>query len=502
MQGEKRARRSRPGAPARISTGVPGLDAVLDGGLLRGGLYLLAGAPGSGKTVLSSQLCFSEAARGEHTAFLTLLTETHARLLANLSTFSFFKPELVGERVHLISGLGPLGDTGTERLYRLIEHELRHKFASVLIIDGAVALFEDVPSSAEFRSFLNRLKVLLEVCDSTAVLCLPSIRDRDDPVHAMADGLFVLKTEEVGLRSVRTLHVRKFRGSAHLEGLHIFEIDERGIVIHPRTESLLRQPSAMPRRAVARASFGIPGLDEMLRGGLLEGSTTGIIGAPGSGKTLLGMSFLAEGASRGERGLLVSFFESPDRVAGQASGIGMPIDRLTGEGLVDIIWASPTELSVDAIVSELLAHVKSRSIRRLFIDSADGFERASAFPERVPAVLSALCDELRGQNVTTLLAVEAPTIGLRGEPPDPLSAMFENTILLRYVELRSHIYRLISIVKARFSDHETSIRELSISASGISIASTFESAEAILSGTARLSGLETEAGGSAGGRDP
>jgi circadian clock protein KaiC len=211
------------------------------------------------------------------------------------------------------------------------------------------------------------------------------------------------------------------------------------------------------------------------------------------------MHFLAEGARRGERGLVLSFFESPDRLTGQACGVGIPIDRYLREGSVEITWSSPNEQLIDAIVQGLLARVKARDIRRLFIDGVDAIGRASVYPERVPLVLTALCDELRARNVTPLLAIEAPIIGMESNVPDPMSSMLDATILLRYVELRSHLYRFISVVKARGSAHDASIREFSIGADGIHIESTFESSEALLSGMARAPGDGGEPEGTAEG---
>jgi circadian clock protein KaiC len=157
------------------------------------------------------------------------------------------------------------------------------------------------------------------------------------------------------------------------------------------------------------------------------------------------------------------------------------------EGSVEIIWHPALENDPDALVEELLAAVRRRNVKRLFIDGLEPFRDALVYPERGPLLFNALMNELRALGVTSLFSAELPDLFSARifVPIDSVSAIIDNIIFLRYVELHSQLYRLISILKMRESDYDPAIREFKISSGGIEVASTFESAEAILTGVAR-----------------
>src|SRR5476651_680928 len=90
--------------PDRLPTGVEGLDRILHGGLFKGGIYIVAGLPGSGKTILGNQIGFAHAARGGRALYVTLLSETHARILSQMRTLTFFTADAVGTTVHYLNG--------------------------------------------------------------------------------------------------------------------------------------------------------------------------------------------------------------------------------------------------------------------------------------------------------------------------------------------------------------------------------------------------------------
>lgn len=277
--------RSVPAESGRVPTGVPGLDLVLAGGLLEGALYALTGAPGTGKTVLANQLAFAHAARGGNTAYVTLLSESHGRLLHDLRSLEFFDPAAVGARVTYVSGARALHEGELEELLRLLQGEVARREATLLVVDGVRAVLEGVGSDLELRGFVNRLRAALELNRCTGVLCLPRV-PRQGMVHTMVDGIVRLRQLRADLRGERELSVPKFRGSEHLVGGHLFTIDRRGLTVHPRAEAVLGQRMRPAPAAGARLRFGVGQLDAMIGGGLYQASTTALIGAPGSGKTL------------------------------------------------------------------------------------------------------------------------------------------------------------------------------------------------------------------------
>ncbi len=270
-----------------------------------------------------------------------------------------------------------------------------------------------------------------------------------------------------------------------------------GVTVHPRIETALRTPALEVGGRRPRVSTGLPPLDAMLRGGLLSGSTTMLLGPPGSGKTLLGLHVLDAGAQAGELGLHVGFYETPALLVETAAAVGLDLGRQVADGRITVLWQPPLEESEDALAERLLATVQDRGIRRLFVDGLDGFLQAAVYPERMGRFFTALTLELRARGVTTLMSVELPTLfGTTADVPLPgVSAIAENIIVLRAVERRSRLYRLLSIVKTRGSGHDPAIRAFTIGDAGLTLADTSASAEEILADTVPPAAGAGETGG-------
>lgn len=471
----------------RVPSTIPGLDVLLEGGLIAHRGYLIKGPPGSGKTILASQYCFDAARVGKTAVFVTLLSESHATLLENLRTLSFFDEELLPDRVTFVSAQQPLLSTGLSGVSRVLRGVLRRNRPAILVLDSISAIVLNAASTDEARRFFRDL---VTFASATGTTCLFVLLEADSQAGALLepvlDGTIVLGRQLVGLRSIRLVEITRLRGSAHLDGQHTFDITRTGVVIHPRTEARVRRIEPIPNAFERRIPFGVAKLDAMLCGGLGEGSSTAIHGAPGVGKTVLGLHFLNEGARRGEPGLYFGFFESPPRLIAKAAGVGLELGRWAERGLVELSWHVPVEQSIDAMAEELLARVDARRVSRLFIDGIDGFRSAASFPDRLNGFFAALTQELRARGVTLLVSKESTPFSPQNEVDDhQLSAIFENLLLLRYVELKSHLYRLLSVLKMRDSAYDSSIREFRITGRGFELASSFQSAEAILSGFAR-----------------
>ncbi|MCY1083107.1 ATPase domain-containing protein [Archangium lansingense] len=471
----------------RIPTGVPGLDIVLHGGLLRGGVYMLQGRPGAGKTILTNQMCFHHAAQGGRVLYSTLLAETHERLLFNLEPLSFFDTSRIPEQIAYLSAFSTLEQGGLKGLVEVLRREARARKSTLLVVDGLVTAEESAQSKREFKKFIHELQIHANLVGCTILLLTSSSAEPVGPEHTMVDGVLELFDNRLGRRAERELEVRKFRGSSYLRGGHAFQITQDGIVVHPRIEALLQNPSRQDPCKRERVSTGVAQLDKMLNGGLPCASTSVLFGPTGAGKTTFGLHFLDE-SSKSEPGLLFGFYETPPRLLLKAKALGLGLEKKQQQGVFDMMWHSPTERILDGLGNKLLQAVRERGVKRLFIDGVDGFQQSAAYPERISHFLAALTNELRVLGVTTLYTSELQEMFSQQVilPISGISSLVENIFFLRFVELHSKLHRMLSVVKMRDSDYDSSLQEYRITSRGITLAAeTFQGAQSVLTGDAK-----------------
>jgi circadian clock protein KaiC len=472
----------------RVSTGIAGLDTILGGGFMLGGIYVIQGAPGAGKTILTNQICFHHVSGGGRALFVTLLAENHARMASNLRSLSFFDDDMIPDQLSYLSAFRELHEKGLKGLVDLIRREIQRTRASMLVIDGLVSAQVAAADEQTFKQFVRDLQEIALATDCTMFLTASAL-ESVSPEQTMVDGLVHLNDRLYGWEAESDLQVTKFRGSGFLRGRHSYAITSDGLTVHPRIEALLAHPSQPEQGAAGRVSSGIAGLDAMIGdGGLPEASTTMVMGPSGVGKTTIGLQFLS-GSTVSEPGLMFSFYETPTRLRNKAAGICPALSPLIESGVVEVMWQTPTAGMIDAYGEALLAAIRRRKVKRLFIDGLTSFKNAAIDPLRVGHFFSALANELRVLGVTTLYSLEVSDIlgpAIR-VPVDDVSSLAENMILLRYVELRSQLYRMISVLKIRDSDFDPSLYEFTIGSSGVAINPTSESAETIL---ASLAGAE------------
>lgn len=469
----------------RLATGIPGLDTILHGGLMRGGLYLTEGQPGAGKTIFGNQLAFAHVAAGGRVVYLTLLTETHARMLGHLRSLSFFDEAVVGDSLYYLSGFQTLERDGLAALLNFTRHAVRERRATMLVLDGLTTTTELVGSELSLRRFIQELQLYLEALGCTAMFLARPADARGNPEHTMVDGVFELGDRRSGVYVERVAEVLKFRGSAYLRGGHSYDVGNTGLVFHPRTEA--RFATTPIASASGLHAFGNARLDAMLGGGLPTGSNGLVLGGPGSGKTISGLQFLAHGAAVDERGLYFGFQETPDRLIAKGERVGFALDEAVRAGTVSIHCDAPREFGLDALVERLLAEIDRYAPQRLVLDGLSGFQRATLDPHRLERFWAAFLGELQMRGVTTLNTVEIPeffgptaTVPIAG-----IAELMDAIVFLRTVEFHSHLRRLITIMKLRDAGADRAVREFVIRDGGIEVAEPFTGAEGILTGVAR-----------------
>ena len=492
----------------RVPTGVPGLDTILRGGVLRGGLFIIQGSPGAGKTILGNQICFRHVANGGRALYVTLLAENHARMLLHIGQLGFFEETVIPDRLYYISAFRVLEGDGLAGVLDLLRREVQSHDASVLIIDGLSAVEDTAASTREFKKFIHQLQAQAAVANCTMFLLTGA-----KPVsaeHTLVDGVIDLQTRLHGRRAERSLQVHKLRGSGYMRGEHSFRITGDGIIVYPCIEALLADPSAvMPLTVDEAAAFGLDDrdrvtgrpvgtglarLDSIMGGGFPHHSTALLIGPPGIGKTTLGLHFLSQ-CNEHNRGLHFGFYETPAAISDKARALGLPLEHLIEKGHVEVIWQPTTEGLLDEKCHRLVDAVRSRGVRRLFIDGLQGFERLATDRERLGHIFAAFSNEFRALGVSTLYTSESDLIGsvsglpLSGLSLQGVSCIAEIILVMRYVELRSELHRMISVLKVRDSDINSALHKFTINnKSGIVIEPDSTGAEKILAQAARQGG--------------
>lgn len=489
-----------------FSSGIPGLDVVLGGGIARGALILVVGPPGSGKTTLSNQIAFTAAHAGRRAVVVTALSEPSSKLIAHLRTFTFYDDALVGTAIQFMSieQFLPSGMNVTGDELIAIARQTR---ADLLILDGFRGVRgADVDPQAA-RQFLYDVGTTLSALGTTTLIS--SETDARDPAFfpeaTTADVIIGLEYSLMEGAHRRGLEIMKVRGGEPKAGIHALALTQQGVHVFPRLESqIARHPiqidpndgdPAEPRsdqesnwaavdadaaapaadtptqgEASAVRAFGIPELDVLLGGGLTRGTSTLLVGSLGTGKTLLGLHFCSAGLRAGEPVLFLGFRESRaqllQKVRPFAFGDIVSKALTPGGGLTLHQW-NPVDLHPDIVAARLLEALDRTGSQRLVIDSIAELEHAivrSGERERVSDFLAALLIAVRTRGVTALLIREhQKTIASASDLwAGPISILAENVLLLQQLEYRSKLHRVLSVVKMRFSGHDTQVHEFAI----------------------------------------
>jgi circadian clock protein KaiC len=459
-----------PPALDRLPSGIPGLDTILGGGFFRAGVYIVHGLPGSGKTIFGNQLCYAHVRQGGRAVYVTLLAESHARMLQHIRGLSFFDEAAIPDQLSYISAFHDLESDGLRGLMDTLRREMRARNVSVLVLDGLVAAAEAAQTDRELKKFIHEVQTSAVFNNCTVFMLTSGNPQRVNAEHTMVDGLIELEDRLFEVRAERSIQVRKFRGASSLRGKHAFRISDDGLEVFPRIEAMYGAP---PQGLVSSRvlSTGIASLDALIAaGGLPAASCSVVIGSTGTGKTTLAMHFLAQSTPE-EPGLLFGFFESPTRLAAKAASFGIDFAALLASGAIEVIWHSQGEHVLDELAHELLAQVSARGAKRVVIDGLSGFFESTVHPERSTRFFSCLANELRRRGATVLMTLETrDVVSSTVSTSYGVSGFVDNLLFIRFVEERGRVKRLLTMTKMRDSDYSPGLHGVEIDAAGMRIA--------------------------------
>jgi circadian clock protein KaiC len=470
------------------SSGIPGLDDILAGGLTRNRLYLVEGVPGSGKTTLAMQFLMAGAARGEPVLYVTLSeTEDELRAVAVAHGWS-----LDGVDVHeLAPSESDLEPDGQNTMYHPSEVELAETTKRILrdverlrpacvVFDSLSELRLLAGSPLRYRRQILALKQFFATRECTVLLLDDmTATDHDLQVQSIAHGVILLEqlNPEYGAER-RRLRVVKYRGVQFRGGYHDYVIRQGGLQVFPRLIAAEHRQFT----EASRLGSEIAELDALLGGGLEHGSSTLIVGAAGTGKSTLGAQFACAAASRGERAAIFVFDESPQTLVTRCTSLNIDLAGRLADGRIALQQVDPAELTPGELTHAIRHAVEEQDVKVIIIDSLNGYLNAMPEERFLTIQLHELLVYLGQRGIVTLLiGAHQGLIGAQLTTAVDASYLADAVILLRYFESRGEVRQAVSVVKKRGSRHERTIREFRLDG-GIQVGRALTEFRGILTG--------------------
>lgn len=470
----------------RISTGIPGLDDILCGGLTAERVYLVEGSPGAGKTTLGLQFLLEGAARGEPGLYITLsetadeldaVAESHGWSLEGVDLFELASEEALDPEA-LQSVLHPAEVELGETTRGVMEHVEQVKPVRV-VFDSLSELRLLAQNPLRYRRQILALKQFFAARACTVLLLDDKTSQSDQHLHSIAHGVISLEqiAKEFG-KERRRVNIIKLRGVKYRGGYHDYALETGGIRMFPRLVAAEHPGDFTP----TAQSTGSAGLDGLLGGGLVAGTNTLIVGPSGVGKTTVTVRCMLAALERGERAAFYLFDEGLGTFLARSTALGMDLRGFTGSGQLTIRHVDPAELSPGEFAQSLRDAVEQDGVGFIVIDSLNAYLQAMPGEQYLSLQMHELLAYLNQKGVTTALVLgEHGLVGEMQRDID-LSYLSDATVLLRFFESGGKLRRAITVIKSRAASHALTIHELLLGSTGIDIGAPLVGFEGVLTG--------------------
>ena len=482
-------------------TGIEGLDQILGHGLPRSRMYLLQGDPGVGKTTVGMQFLLEGARLGE-TCLYVAMSETQQEIHAVVRShgWSF-------EGIHVIdlSTIDPRAGLDSENtLFEPSEVELHEATRRVLeevdrlkpdrvVIDSLSELRLLAQTALRYRRQILALKQYFSDRASTVLL----VDDRtsapaDIQLQSLAHGVISLEhASPLYGADRRRVRIAKLRGVRFRSGHHDFTIDTGGVEVFPRLTSLGRSPHG----TLTQLSSGVPALDALLGGGLDYGTSTLFIGASGCGKSSCAIQYAVAAVRRGEQAAVFMFDERIETMLTRTRALGTELQPFIESGQLTVEEIDAAEIGAGEFAFRVQQAVETAGCRLVVVDSLNGYLLAMASENQLSVQLHELLTYLGHRGVATVLVMAQHGLTGTMQAPVDVSYLADTVVLLRYFEARGRIRKAISVLKKRSGAHEDTIRELTLSARGVTVGAPLVAFSGVLTGVPEFSGDTDELAG-------
>ena len=443
----------------RISTGVPGLDSLIEGGIPKGSTLMVVGNSGSGKTILCSHFLYDGLTAKEEKGLYISFSESKAQFYANIKTLGMDFDKFERQTKFAFLDFASLTKDGIQDALEEILATIRTINPKRVVLDSFSAISLAFEHQSEARTTIHVLlgKILRsEGITSILVMEIPYGKENmgSGIEESVVDGIIQLDHREDNVLPI-ILRVFKMRGTSINREPHACTISKNGMILYPK-QGLRLTYGASEERIFS----GIPGLDERIGSGFIKDTTTAIIGTSGTGKSTFAFQYIAEGVRKGEPGVFYSLEENADGIRMMAKGYGYNVTELENNGL-SILLGSVEDDNPDALIANLAAEIKRTKAKRLVIDSLSAFE--SKYKNDMYIIARRLISLIQEHHLTaviTILTTQKSGFELSGLG---LTSLLQNIILLRFVEIQGRMKRILAILKMRGTEHDESILEFRIS---------------------------------------
>lgn len=483
-------------AARQIATGNDGLDTILRGGLPANRLYLLEGAPGTGKTTLALDFLRAGIEAGERTLYITL-SETREELAVVAASHGW---DLDDFTVFELSSMADVFGDGREQsvlhpwemelgeTVKLIQSEVEKHNPARVVFDSLSEMRLLAQDSLRYRRQVLALKQFFAGRDATVVLVddmTGAKEGADAHLHSLCHGVITLERLTLDFGAARRrMQVQKLRGVDFIAGYHDMNIRKGGLEIYPRLIASDHHSSYVGESV----GSGVAALDALTNGGPLRGTSTLISGPAGSGKTTIALQYLYAACERGECSTIYEFDERIGTLALRAKAFGLDLQKYIDSGCLVIEQIDPAELSPGEFAARVRSQVEDRNARMIVIDSLNGYLAAMPQEQQLILQMHELLSYLSQRGVVTFLI--NPQQGLLGSMGGDLNISYiaDAVIMLRFFEADGRIRKAISVIKNRAGQHEDAIREFRIDAEGVRVGAPLVAFRGVLTGTPEYTG--------------